>query len=43
VEEILKPPPSFNFDHEIQNIRILVPIFELVKHEDFKRSLSKLL
>jgi hypothetical protein len=43
VKEILKPPPFFNFDHEIQKIRILVPLSELVKHEDFKRSLSKLL
>jgi hypothetical protein len=43
VREILKPPSSFNFEHEIQKIRILVPISELVKHEDFKRSLSKLL
>jgi hypothetical protein len=37
------PPPFFNFDHEIQKIRIPVPLSELVKHEDFKRSLSKLL
>jgi ribonuclease HI len=43
VREILKPPSSFNFEHEIQKIRIPVPISELVKHEDFKRSLSKLL
>jgi hypothetical protein len=43
VKEILKPPPFFNFDHEIQKIRIPVPLSELVKHEDFKRSLSKLL
>jgi hypothetical protein len=43
VKEILKPSPFFNFDHEIQNIRIPVPLSELVKHEDFKRSLSKLL
>jgi hypothetical protein len=43
VKEIRKPPSSFNFDHEIQKIRIHVPLSELVKHEDFKRSLSKLL
>jgi hypothetical protein len=43
VREILKPPSPFNFEHEIQKIRILVPLSELVKHEDFKRSLSKLL
>jgi hypothetical protein len=41
VREILKPPSSFSFDHEIQKIRIPVPLSELVKHEDFKRSLSK--
>jgi hypothetical protein len=41
--EILNPPSSFNFEHEIQKIKILVPLSELVKHEDFKRSLSKLL
>jgi hypothetical protein len=43
VNEIINPPPSFNFGHEIQKIRIPVPLSELVKHEDFKRSLSKLL
>jgi ribonuclease HI len=43
VREILNPPSSFNFEHEIQKIRIPVPLSELVKHEDFKKSLSKLL
>jgi hypothetical protein len=43
VTEVPKPIPSFNFEHEIQKIRILVPLSELVKNEDFKRSLSKLL
>jgi hypothetical protein len=43
VREILKPPSYFNFEHEIRNIRILVPLLEVVKNEDFKRSLSKLL
>jgi hypothetical protein len=43
VREILKPPSSFNSDHEIQKIRIPIPLSELVKHEDFKRSLSKML
>jgi hypothetical protein len=43
VKEILKPPPFFNFDHEIQKLRIPVPLSELVKHEDFKKSLFKLL
>jgi hypothetical protein len=43
VREILNPPPSFSFEHEIHKIRIHVPLSELVKHEDFKKSLSKLL
>jgi hypothetical protein len=43
VREAPKPISSFNFEHEIQKIRILVPLSELVKNEDFKRSLSKLL
>jgi hypothetical protein len=43
VREAPKPFPSFSFEHEIQKIRILVPLSELVKNEDFKRSLSKLL
>jgi hypothetical protein len=43
LREILKPHSSFNFEHEIQNIRIHVPLYELFKHEHFKRSLSKLL
>jgi ribonuclease HI len=43
VREILKAPSSFIFEHEIQKVRIHVPISELVKHEDFKRCLSKML
>jgi hypothetical protein len=43
IKEILNPPSSFNFEHEIQKIRIHVPLSELVKHEDFKRCLSKML
>jgi len=43
VREIMKPPSFFNFEHEIQNIRIPVPLLELFNNEDFKRSLSKLL
>jgi hypothetical protein len=43
VREAPKPFPPFSFEHEIQKIRILVPLSELVKNEDFKRSLSKLL
>jgi hypothetical protein len=43
VSEIPRPPSSFSFEHKIQKNRILVPLSELVKNEDFKRSLSKLL
>jgi hypothetical protein len=43
VREAPKPISPFNFEHEIQKIRIPVPLSELVKNEDFKRSLSKLL
>jgi hypothetical protein len=43
VREVLKPLSSFIFEHKIQKIRIPVPLSELVKHEDFKKSLSKLL
>jgi hypothetical protein len=43
VKEILKPSPFFNFGHEIQKIRIPIPLSELVKHEEFKRILFKLL
>ena len=38
VREAPKPIPSFNFEHEIQKIRIPVPLSELVKNGDFKRS-----
>jgi hypothetical protein len=37
VKEILKPPSSFSFEHEIQNIRIHVPLSELVKHEGLQK------
>jgi hypothetical protein len=43
VREILNAPSSFIFEHEIQNIRILIPISKLVKHEDFRRCLFKML
>jgi ribonuclease HI len=43
VKEILKPPSSFSFENEIQKIKILVPFLELVKNEDFKKYLSKVL
>jgi hypothetical protein len=41
VREILKPSYSFSFEHEIQNIRSPVTLSELVKQENFKKSLSK--
>jgi hypothetical protein len=43
VKEIIKTPSYFNFEHEIQKIRIPVPLSELVNHEDFRKSLSKML
>jgi hypothetical protein len=43
VREIPKPPSTFSFEHKIQKIKITVPLSKLVKNEDFKRSLSKLL
>jgi ribonuclease HI len=42
-KEILKPSPSFSFENEIQKINILVPFLELIKNEDFKKYLSKML
>jgi hypothetical protein len=41
VKEIVKPPSYFSLEHEIQKIRIPIPILELVKNEDFNRCLSK--
>jgi hypothetical protein len=43
VREVLKSLSSFIFEHEIQKIRIPVPLSELIKHKDFKKSLSKML
>jgi hypothetical protein len=43
VREIPKLVSSFNFEHEIQKIRIPMPLFELIKHEVFKKCLSELL
>jgi hypothetical protein len=43
VREILNPPSSFNFEHEIHKITIPVPLSELVKHEYFKSSLSTMM
>jgi hypothetical protein len=43
VREAPKLISSFSFEHEIQKIRILIPLSEIVKNEDFKISLSKML
>jgi hypothetical protein len=43
IREIPKPTSSFNFEHEIQKIRIPVPLTELLKHDEFKRRFSDLL
>jgi hypothetical protein len=43
IREISKLTPSFNFEHEIQKIRIHVPLTELIKHGEFKNRFSDLL
>jgi hypothetical protein len=43
VKDILKYPSSFSFESEIQKIKIPVPFLELIKNEEFKRYLSKML
>jgi hypothetical protein len=43
IREIPKLASSFNFEHEIQKIRIPVPLTELIKHEEFKKCFSELL
>jgi ribonuclease HI len=43
IKEIPKPTSSFNFEHEIQRIRIPVPLTELIKHGEFKKCFSELL
>jgi hypothetical protein len=43
IKEIMKYPSSFSFKNEIQKIKIPVPFLELIKNEDFKRYLSKML
>jgi len=43
IREILKLASSFNFEHEIQKIRISVPITKLIKHEGFNKFFSELL
>jgi ribonuclease HI len=43
IREIPKLTSSFNFEHEIQKIRILVPLTELIKQEGFKKLFYELL
>jgi ribonuclease HI len=43
IREIPRPTSSFNFEHEIQKIRILVPLTELIKHGEFQKCFSDLL
>jgi len=43
VRQILKSPSSFNFESEIQKIKIPVPFLELLKNEELKKYLSKVL
>jgi hypothetical protein len=43
IREIPKLTSSFNFEYEIQKIRIPVTLTELIKHEGFKKRFSELL
>jgi len=43
IREIPKLTSSFSFEHEIQKIRIPVPLTKLIKHEGFKKHFSELL
>jgi hypothetical protein len=43
IREIPRPVSSFNFEHEIQKIKIPVPLTELIKHGEFKKRFSDLL
>jgi hypothetical protein len=43
VKQILKYPSYFKFESEIQKIKIPVPFLELIKNEDFQKSISKML
>jgi hypothetical protein len=42
-KENLKPYCSFSFENEIQKIKIHVPFLELIKNEEFKKYISKML
>jgi hypothetical protein len=43
IREIRKITSSFNFEHEVQKIRIHVPLTELIKHGEFKKCFSEIL
>jgi hypothetical protein len=43
IREIPKLTHPFNFEHEIQKIRIPMPLTELIKHGEFKKRFSDLL
>jgi len=43
IREIPKLTSCFNFEHEIQNIRIPAPLTELIKHEGFEKCFSEIL
>jgi hypothetical protein len=43
IKEIQKPHSYFNFENEIQKIKIPIPLLELMKNEDFKKSISNIL
>jgi hypothetical protein len=43
IKEVDRPPTSFNLEHELRKINILVPLIELMKNEPFKKSIMKFL
>jgi len=43
IKEILKSPSSLSFENEIQKTKIPVPFLEMIKNEEFKKYLSKML
>jgi hypothetical protein len=43
MKRILKSPPAFSFESEIQKINIPVPFLELIKNEEFRKYLYKML
>jgi hypothetical protein len=43
VKEVDRPQESFNLEHELSKIKILVPLSELLKNEPFNKSIMKFL